>query len=190
MSSTSHAASRPKSGCGNRRGFAGAHRQADRLTEAREGGVGLHKVLQGYAQPAKCHGKARLSARNLGSRAGAAQGGHQFGRSKRVGQADDRDVERLLKRLADRDRAAELAVEVLRRIGAEGHGTVVDQGFRVGKALVEGKAIDKRFQCRSPESASAMCHVDKAGAAVVAPVGACRPRQGSRRCGDRPRQSR
>ena len=60
----------------------------------------------------------------------------------------------------------ELGVEVLGRVGAEADGTVLDQRLGMGKAALEGEAVDQRLECRA-RRADGLRHVDGAVARDV-----------------------
>ena len=46
---------------------------------------------------------------------------------------------------ANADIAAKLAVEILRRVGAELDRSVVDQGLGMRQTLIEGQPVDQRL---------------------------------------------
>ena len=153
------------------RGVVGAKRgEGDGCAEPGEGGVALHEVGQCDADAAKRYGEAGLAAGDDRPCPGAAEGSDEAGRANGIGQADDGDVERELQRLTHRDRAAKPAVEVLRRVGAEGGGAILDQRFGMGEAIVEGQRIDEGLE-RGAGGTERHGHVDEPGAAVVGPVG-------------------
>ena len=76
---------------------------------------------------------------------------------------DRRDVERLLERAPGRHAALEGKVEVLRRVGAEADGAVVDDRLGMRDPGVEGERVDERLQRRAGR-AERLRHVDRARA--------------------------
>ncbi len=65
--------------------------------------------------------------------------------------------------MARRHRALETKIEILRRILAEMHWPIVENGFGMGDAGFEGERIDERLQRRAGR-AQRLGHIDRAGA--------------------------
>ena len=92
---------------------------------------------------------------------GAAHNVHEVGRANLVHQADDGDVQRLAQGIRHRHLAAEMAVEILRRVVAKADGRIVDQRLRMGEAAIECHGIYYRLERRSWR-AQRLCHIDEA----------------------------
>ena len=88
----------------------------------------------------------------------------------RVQHLDGGDVERLRQRLAHRDGAVEVLIEVLGGIGTKADRAVLDQRLGVGKTGLETKAIDQRLQGRAGR-ADRIRHVDGTEPGVIEVAG-------------------
>ena len=129
---------------------------------------------------------ARPGASSLGQHqrgAGLREARRQPACSHPVEHGERRHVERLLQRLADRDRALEGEIEIPRRIGAVAHRPILDQRFRMDEAVLEAEAVDERLERRAGR-AQRLRHVHLAGAALVEIIGRAdmRPKPRPLRC--------
>ena len=155
------------------------HDLAQRLgaAEPRQPGIELRQILQRDADAAETHGKARrFVLRQHQIAAGLLQPRRQPAGADAVEQRDRRHVERQLQRLAHRHRALKRHVEIFRRVVAEADRPVVDQAFRMHKAVLESEAVDERFQRRARRAHRAG-HVDLPCAALVEIIGRADTRQ-------------
>ncbi len=141
--------------------------ERDRLAALRQARIKRRQIVEGEADAAERHGergrgligKLRLHpdvAEAAGELAGADGGEH----------LDGGDIERVLQRLAHGHGAVVALVEVLGRVGAEARGAILDQGFGVGDAGLEGETVDEGFQRRAGR-AHGRHHVDGAEAIIV-----------------------
>ena len=137
---------------------------------ARDGGVKLHHVLQCHANAAQGDGQSRLAFRHVVAHPGFVQSGQKAGRAKGFGQGHNGDVQRLLEGLAHPERAAILAVKILRTVAGKVAGPIFDQRLRMGQPFIKGQPIDQRFQRRSG-TAQRLGHIDKARAGVFGETG-------------------
>ena len=137
------------------------------IAAARQPGVEGRHVVQRQTDAAERHGQCRQAlvgerrldadfAETAGELSGSDGGQHLHGRN----------VERLGERIADRHRAVEVLVEVLRRVAAEAHGAILDERFGMRQTGLEGEAVDEGLQ-RGAGRAHGVDHVDGAGAGVV-----------------------
>ena len=94
-------------------------------------GVGRDQIAEANADTAKPDGKPRRSEirqRRIGT--SSAEAGHEECRPDLVQHYDRRDVERLLKRLADGNRATIEAIEIQRGIVAKSGRAILNQALR------------------------------------------------------------
>ena len=117
--------------------------------------------------------------------AGLAEARRQPGRADGVEQAHGRHVERQLQRLPDADVALVAHVEIARPVAGEVGRAILDQRFLRDQPLLDGQAIDERFQRRAGRAArSRSCRSSRSG--WRRRNRPSRPRRGSRRSGRRP----
>ena len=139
--------------------------------EPRDPGIQHHQIGKLDADAAETDGETRrLALRQHQRGAGLREPRGQAAGAHLIEHGQRRHVERMLQRLADRDRALEGEIEILRRIGAVAHRPVVDQRLRVDEAVLEAQSIDERLERRAGRT-QRLRHVDLAGAALVEIVG-------------------
>jgi hypothetical protein len=74
-----------------------------------------------------------------------------------VEHRDRRHVERKLQGTAHRHRALEIEIEILRRIGAEADGAILDQGIGMDETVLEAEPIDEGFVLLSRRAGLIYC---------------------------------
>ena len=135
--------------------------ERQRRAAARDGGVKLHHVLQRHANAAQGDGQTRLACGQVIVHPGLVQSGQKAGWAKGFGQGHNRDVQRLLQRFTRANRAAILAVKILRAVAGEIARPIFEQRLGMGQPFVKGQPIDQRFE-RGAGAAQGLGHVDKA----------------------------
>ncbi len=116
------------------------------VAEPRQTAIKLHQILQRDPDATKTHREPRrLVLRQHQIGAGLSQPRRQARRADPIEQGDRRHVEGLLQRPAHRDGALKRHVEIFRSVGAEPDRPIVDQAFRMHKAVLERETIDERF---------------------------------------------
>ena len=140
-------------------------------------GIEQRQILQRDADATEPHRQSRrLVLRQHQIGAGLLQPRRQPARADAIEQRDRGNVERELQRALHRHRALERHVEILRRIGAEADRPVVDQALGMHEPVLEGQAVDERFQGRARRTHRAG-HVDLPCPALVEIIGGADPRQ-------------
>ncbi len=130
------------------------------------------QIVERDAEPAKGNGETgRCDLGRQGHiRARAAQAGIKPSGPDPVEHRNGRHIQRVLQGLANADLALEAPVEILRRIGPERHGPVLDQGFRMDQPVIESKAVKERFEGR-PRRPARLRQIEKsAGAPQIRPA--------------------
>ena len=158
--------------------------QAQRADAAARGDAGIegHQILQARPHPAQHDGKPRGLAR-IGQMQRQTDIAEETGEAQRPHPAQQRhrrQIERELQGFPGRELAMEAMIEILRRIIAEAHGPIGDDGLGMDQQIVEGQAIDEGLQRRAGRADGAD-HVVLAAAADVEVIR--RPHIGAHRHG-------
>ena len=145
--------------------------QRYRRAHARESDIEHRQVAQFDADAAEPHGEpGRLALGQHQRRAGLRQPRAQPVDADFAQYRNGGNVERHLQRAAHAHRALEGEIEILRRVVSVAHRPVVDQSFGVQQPVLEGEAVNERFQGRAGR-AQRLRHVHLAGAAFVEIIG-------------------